>query len=190
MKSVRGIAGTDRQLRWVILLLVIAVILPTVCLLWFMTQAVRNERLAVRQKLMDVCNDRVADARNSLNTIISADMEKKLSAIRAVGKLIGDPLWIDAVMGDANGLVIYDANDYLIYPVLDSDIETDFSDDTKYAFGLEQRGDYSKALKEYQRISKISESSSTVFAASMGMIRCLDKLGRYSEILDLFHELL
>lgn len=43
----------DTQLRWVILLLAIAVILPTVCLLWFMTQAVRNERLAIRQKLID-----------------------------------------------------------------------------------------------------------------------------------------
>ncbi len=45
------------QMRWVILLLVIAVILPTVCLLWFMNQAIKNERLAVRQKLVDVCED-------------------------------------------------------------------------------------------------------------------------------------
>ncbi|MCE5341730.1 MAG: HAMP domain-containing histidine kinase [Planctomycetaceae bacterium] len=43
----------SNQLRWVILLLAIAVILPTACLLWFMTQAVRNERLAIRQKLID-----------------------------------------------------------------------------------------------------------------------------------------
>ncbi len=42
------------QLRPVLLLLAIAVILPTVCLLWFMVRAVKNERLAVRQKLIDV----------------------------------------------------------------------------------------------------------------------------------------
>jgi signal transduction histidine kinase len=47
------IDNPSNQLRWVILLLAIAVILPTVCLLWFMTQAVKNERLAVRQKLID-----------------------------------------------------------------------------------------------------------------------------------------
>lgn len=41
-------------LRWVLLLLIAAVIVPTVCLLWFMNQAVRNERLAVQQKLIDV----------------------------------------------------------------------------------------------------------------------------------------
>jgi hypothetical protein len=40
-------ANTD-QLRWVAVLLATAVILPTVCLLWFMTQAVKNERVAVR----------------------------------------------------------------------------------------------------------------------------------------------
>ncbi|MHC4737505.1 MAG: hypothetical protein ACYS9Y_01235 [Planctomycetota bacterium] len=47
------------QLRWVILLLGVAVVLPTVCLLWFMTQAVKNERLAVRQRLMDVYQEKV-----------------------------------------------------------------------------------------------------------------------------------
>jgi signal transduction histidine kinase len=45
--------NASNQLRWVILLLAIAVILPTVCLLWFMMQAVTNERLAIRQKLID-----------------------------------------------------------------------------------------------------------------------------------------
>ncbi len=48
------IDSLSNQLRWVILLLAIAVILPTVCLLWFMTQAVKNERLAFRQKLIDI----------------------------------------------------------------------------------------------------------------------------------------
>ena len=38
---------------WLILLLLLAVLVPSVCLLWFMNQAVRNERLAVRQKLAD-----------------------------------------------------------------------------------------------------------------------------------------
>ena len=36
------------------MLLAAAVILPSVCLLWFMSRAVKNERLAVRQRLVDV----------------------------------------------------------------------------------------------------------------------------------------
>lgn len=35
------------------MLLLLAALVPSVCLLWFMNQAVRNERLAVRQKLAD-----------------------------------------------------------------------------------------------------------------------------------------
>ncbi len=38
---------------WLMLLLLLAVLVPSVCLLWFMNQAVHNERLAVRQKLVD-----------------------------------------------------------------------------------------------------------------------------------------
>ena len=49
----KNVTNNHDQLRPVILLLAVAVILPTVCLLWFMTQAVKNERLAVRQKLVD-----------------------------------------------------------------------------------------------------------------------------------------
>ena len=49
------------NLRQVILLLAIAVILPTVCLLWFMTQAVKNERLAIRQKLIDIYSQKAEE---------------------------------------------------------------------------------------------------------------------------------
>ena len=38
----------------VVLLLLVAVAVPTACVLWFMTEAMRNERLAVRQKLTAV----------------------------------------------------------------------------------------------------------------------------------------
>ncbi|MFH1884411.1 MAG: hypothetical protein ABIL62_17085 [Planctomycetota bacterium] len=49
MKNKGTINAGYNQFRWVVLLLAIAVILPTVCLLWFMSRAVKNERLAVRQ---------------------------------------------------------------------------------------------------------------------------------------------
>lgn len=38
---------------WLMMLLLLAALVPSVCLLWFMNQAVRNERAAVRQKLAD-----------------------------------------------------------------------------------------------------------------------------------------
>src|SRR5690349_12064864 len=37
-----------------VLLLVLVVLVPSICVLWFMNRAVKNERLAVRQKLIEV----------------------------------------------------------------------------------------------------------------------------------------
>ena len=58
MKARRSVAaGTTSEGRgaWPVFLLVLGVTLvPAACELWFMSQAVRNERLVVRQKLEDL----------------------------------------------------------------------------------------------------------------------------------------
>ena len=51
MKILRHLNPGFGQFRWVVLLLAVAVILPTVCLLWFMNEVVKSERLVVRQRL-------------------------------------------------------------------------------------------------------------------------------------------
>jgi hypothetical protein len=48
------------------LLLLLAVLVPSVCLLWFINQAVQNERLAVRQKLVDVYRVNLALVQNQV----------------------------------------------------------------------------------------------------------------------------
>ena len=50
--GMRGVGPAHGPWR-LLLLLAVAVAVPTVCVLWFMTQAVRNTRLAVRQKLAE-----------------------------------------------------------------------------------------------------------------------------------------
>jgi len=45
------------------LLLAIAVVLPSVCLLWFMNQAVKNVQLAARQKLINAYSDEALEVR-------------------------------------------------------------------------------------------------------------------------------
>ena len=51
---------------WLMLLLLLAVLVPSVCLLWFMNQAVHNERLAVRQKLADAYRVNLSLVQNQL----------------------------------------------------------------------------------------------------------------------------
>jgi len=49
------------QLQW-LALLAVAVVLPTVSLLWFMSRVIANERLVVRQKLTALYQDKLTDA--------------------------------------------------------------------------------------------------------------------------------
>jgi len=53
--------------RWLTLMLLLAVLVPSACLIWFMNQAVRNERLAVRQELMEVYRGNLALAQSRLD---------------------------------------------------------------------------------------------------------------------------
>ena len=48
------------------LMLLLAMLVPSVCLLWFMNQAVHNERLAVRQKLADAYRANLSIVQNQL----------------------------------------------------------------------------------------------------------------------------
>ena len=59
--------GTDRKVWAIWLALALAVVAPTACVLWFMTQAMRNERLAVRQKLAEAYQGRLNDGQQALN---------------------------------------------------------------------------------------------------------------------------
>jgi signal transduction histidine kinase len=49
------------------LLLLLVVLVPSVCLLWFMYRAVQNERLAVRQKVADVYRGQISKAAEALD---------------------------------------------------------------------------------------------------------------------------
>ena len=51
LSGVRARTGHAQQSWPVLLLLLLVVLAPTVCLLWLMSEATRNERLAVRQRL-------------------------------------------------------------------------------------------------------------------------------------------
>src|SRR5215471_10468270 len=67
MNSFKNTLGAGRPSgSWLTLLLLLAVLVPSVCLLWFMNQAVHNERLAVQQKLMDAYRLNLGLARDEL----------------------------------------------------------------------------------------------------------------------------
>lgn len=190
MKSVGGASGTDRQLRWAVLLLMAAVLLPTVCLLWFMSQAVKNERFAVKQKLVDMCNSRINDFKRDFHEECLERQKRHIDRLKQLGRVSNVSLWAGVFKDYADALVVYDSNGQSIYPVVGRDVEYGFVREVQYSFEFERQGDYSGALAEYRRVADSSRDGSVIFAASMGAVRCLDKLGRGQELLALFDKLL
>ena len=107
----------SNQLRWVILLLAAAVILPTVCLLWFMNQAVRNERLAVRQKLVDLYTKRAQFFfTETQNKGFNNHLNHLKSAATAEPWALFERFSVDPQTDLFQGLLIYDSDGILLYP--------------------------------------------------------------------------
>lgn len=182
------------QLWWLILLLGIAVILPTVCLLWFMTQAVKNERLAVRQKLIDSYTNSLAKLKQ-----YNEDIWLKLTDIpaRALSSDLRD--FLKSVvqtqnygLGDydhADGVVVYDSNGSIVYPVLRRYEGTRYAEMTSDGNELLWRyeyidKDYARAVKEYEKIASESTVEFAKLHALIGVIRNLRKAGQISQSLE------
>src|SRR4030042_1424335 len=140
-KSMRGKAkingGGYNQMRWVVLLLAVAVILPTVGLLWFISQVVSNERLAVRQKLITVYREQL--------TKMLHHPDKRLSGYRELldSKEIQEHPYSKKLFAlgqnSLAALVVYNADGRRIYPLLSSGIGEGLgsSEDFKDAWELE-----------------------------------------------------
>ena len=110
----------SNQLRWVILLLAAAVILPTVCLLWFMNQAVKNERLAVRQKLIDMYTKRAQNFFIKVPNLYFAGFVEHLNSypIDETQNFLG-LFGIDSQSQSLfQGMLIYDTDGNLLYPTV------------------------------------------------------------------------
>ncbi|MFA5424108.1 MAG: HAMP domain-containing sensor histidine kinase [Phycisphaerae bacterium] len=145
-----------------ILLLAIAVILPTVCLLWFMTQAVRNERLAVQQKLIDVYAEK---ARRQFVEL--PNMESKVVELDNFFR----------------GTLVYEPNGTILFPIMDSDSVPE-SNVMVEAFRLEIKGDFEKAIGEYEKVAE-TQSESVRYKALLSKARCLSKLDRTDEAIEI-----
>lgn len=188
MRSSQEINPGYSRLRWVILLLAIAVILPTVCLLWFMTQAVKNERLAVRQKLIDVYQEKAKPLVESLR-------QKRLKFerdIQHVKQLTPFSFFVEFCYDNeyADGVLIYNSNGQIIFPVPS---EKPYFIDTKMfekAWKSEfVDSNYIKATEEYEQKIMVSSIPYEVFQGQLAMVRCYEKASKIEEAINLCKEL-
>ena len=189
-----GNISTGNQLRWVVLLLAIAVILPTVCLLWFMSQAVRNERLAVRQKLsviyqkrLDTLSKGIDDLWSARIGIIEKETEVKRRPIEMFDRLAGRDGGTDDP-NICNAVIIFDRSGSLVYPITGGqDYPGEFSPEFNLAWNAEFIDeDFSRAIQLYEQFVDMPDDGYYIhYSALLGKIRCLKKSGEIEKAITL-----
>jgi signal transduction histidine kinase len=156
--------------------------LPTVCLLWFMNSAVKNERLAVRQRLVNSYAESLAKLKG-----YNEDIWLKLTDIPAQTLSDGAPDFFKTIVRTQNygkgdydhgdAVLVYDANGALAYPVL-KDYEPDMPDVNESLWRLEfVAQDYAAAAREYQRRADESSDETARLYARIAVVRNLKKAG-------------
>ncbi|MHC4426046.1 MAG: sensor histidine kinase [Planctomycetota bacterium] len=196
MKTVGKITAGQNQLRWVVLLLAIAVILPTVCLLWFMSQAVKNERLAVRQKLTNVYKQRLEILSERMDDLWSARIDSiqrkaaaELESVEMFALVAGRDSEADG-LNACDAVVIYDGSGRPAYPVpSDSEQPDEFPEEFNKAWGAEfTEKDFARAIRLYEGIADSHYDDYVRYSALMSNVRCLRKLGEVNKAIALCRE--
>jgi len=186
---------SSNQLRWVILLLVLAVILPTVCLLWFMTQAVKNERLALRQKLIDFYTEQTQTLFidgprqywQQQRELIGSQSDQPPSQFVSNSIIFSPSQLTSAIVLDSNRNIIwpkfsledpnYPPDRQTAYDKLAEIWETEFS-----------KKDYSQAAERYRELASDKEAP-LWWPATMAQARCLQKTGQSAEAANTYQQI-
>ena len=164
------------------MLLAIAVILPTVCLLWFMSQGVRNVRLAVRQKLTDIYQQRL----DRFSARVDALWSARIDSLRQNAATYQPVEMFDLLSGRGgtpapavcDALVICDSGGKPLYPAAADEHPDALPEEFNRAWSAEFiEADFTAAAGLYGQIADSDVGDSVRYSALMGKIRCLRKMG-------------
>lgn len=170
--------GSGQQLWPVLALLLLAVLIPTVCVVWFMSQVVSNERLAVRQRLIDVYQGQL----ESLRTRLQADWQVRLAGLSPDSARLNPPAeferlirtgkWDSVIVRDASGNVLYPASS----PMNNPDVVPFTAEDEIWAIARQlevDESDYGAAAETYAEIARNTVTPDTAARALQAQVRCL-----------------
>lgn len=156
--------------------LVLTAIVPAAGVLWFMSVAMRNERLAAQEQLRDVYVTQLASVQRQLATFWS----ERQAALSALNGSPAPELFATGVRAKlADSLVIYDRSGRVAYPDTGHrEAPPEERADWTAARDLEfQRRDYSGAAAAYARIAETAVAVHTKARALQAQAACLLKAG-------------
>ena len=180
----------SHPLRLLVLLLAAAVILPTICLLWFMHHAVKNERLAVRQRVVDLYQNQFAETTANFDSF----WHNRIQQIDALAKqnVPAQTLYANLVHEHkiCTGVIILNPDGEILYPrtppmttTLDSLLPPVFDPARKLEFVTQ---DYIGAAEEYRQVAQLFSEGSLAARALFAQARCLLKAGNSKAALGVY----
>ena len=173
----------DSVFKWAVWLPLVTVLLPAVCLVWFMGQTMRNERLAIRQKLVDVYTENAEKAFGGHSKKLTAEMQ--FIAGKDAETLIRQML-TDETIG-VDGFILLDEHGYQMYPFYEVEGLSVPDEEVQNAWKMEfEHHDYVLAADTYGEIADAGAAEFRL-AALLGKARCLKKAGRLSEAVETYN---
>ncbi len=177
-------AGTGHDYsRWLVLLfLALGVAAPAACVLWFMNEAVINQRDAARQRLSEAYRGQLQLARGRLD----ADWDKRASDLDREASSNPAPAAFERSvrLGLADSVIVLNPDGSVAYPspapALRADpLETRL--DWVAARSIESQRFYSGAADSYAAISQSDPDASVAARAMQASVRCLLRNGAKAE---------
>jgi signal transduction histidine kinase len=174
-KLFRNISRSGRESdAWPVVLLLFAVIVPAVCLLWFMSAAMRNERFASRERLAEVYRSQLSSVRMRFNQYwqeTATELDRRTSQSSPASA------FARAVQsGRVDSVLIFDSNGKILYPNTASQFEapSEFENQWKEANGLEYlRHDFIAAARHYETLAAQATNLNAIALARQAQARCL-----------------
>ena len=166
-----------RRLWPLLFVLLLAVLVPTVCVLWFLAQATQNERLAIRAKLEDSYARRLADTPARMDAYWQAIIDRLSNATETAQA----PSRFKSLVSDSvcDSVILYGSSEETFYPADTIQVQrTDFAiPGWNEAQHLEFISENIKAAAAYEAIASQSADSVTRAEAFQAQSRCLAKAG-------------
>jgi signal transduction histidine kinase len=177
---------------WPVVLVLLAVLIPAVFLLWLMNQAMRNERLAARQKLADAYHGVLSSAQSR----IEQAWMSQLKELEQLGR-VQPPSAAFArcvALGGVDSVVILDDSGRVIYPNAPSAPDSageEQSPEWTRANQLEyRRHDFLGAARLYDDLAKRETNADLAARAWQAQVRCYVEAGETNVAIGLIDQVL
>jgi signal transduction histidine kinase len=182
-------AGRDSD-AWPIALVLVAVLVPAVCLLWFMSAAMRNERYAARQMLAEAYRMQLSASRARIEQHWNETAVKLEELTRAAAPASAFARCVRS--GLADSVVVFDGHGRFIYPnqpEAPGAIEVDAK--WSEASQLEhRRKDFRAAERLYAALAADTTNVNQKARALQAQARCLVQAGANQDAIRLITETL